>query len=246
MKANPLISQNGIDTHNSSLKFDLNSCHPLSSLSHDPLPHDLLDQPIPNPNSDHVQGSHSSQVEEQENEDSSDLSSLFQNRLCQDYVFPSLIDFEYNNLGDESNEINLPNQSKVLGNHHSDDDDSIDVHGDKFPSAPFDISVSKEDFVLEDLDLKVGSVQENVLMETSTSPHYTSYSTFCNKFTCEEDTPCFSSSLSNELDFELTQGCDAIHEKKKVRSLSSIHPIPYHFQFCMKKNRLYVLLIRFV
>ena len=51
-KANPFISQDGIDTHKSSLKYDLNSWHPLSSLSHDPLPRDFLDQLIPNPSSE--------------------------------------------------------------------------------------------------------------------------------------------------------------------------------------------------
>jgi len=214
VKANPLISQDGINTHKSSLKSNLNSCHPLSSLSHDPLPHDFLNQPISNPNSDKVQGNHSSQVEDKESEYSFALSSLFQNHVRQDYVLPSLVDFESRNLTDESNEIDFPNQSKVLGNHHSEDDHSIDVHGDEFPSALTDLPVSQEDFDLKYLDIEYVSVKEDVLMETPSSPHSPLCSTFCNVLTYDEDTPCFSSSSSNELNFELTQDSEDIHDEK--------------------------------
>lgn len=55
-----------------------------------------------------------------------------------------MVDFESKNLGDGSYGIYFPNQSKVLGNHHSDDDNSIDVHGGEYPSVPVDILVSQE------------------------------------------------------------------------------------------------------
>jgi len=51
-KTNISIPHDGINTPNSSLGFDLYSCHRLSPPSHDPLPHDFLDQPIPNPKID--------------------------------------------------------------------------------------------------------------------------------------------------------------------------------------------------
>lgn len=207
--------RNGIYTHNSSIKSDLNSYHPLSSIYHDPFPRYFLDQPIPNPNSDHVQVSHSSQVEEKESEDSFDLSSLFQNPLCQDYVIQSLVDFEPSNLSDESNETYLLNQSKFLNNHHHDDSESIIVCDDVFPSTPFGISVLQEKIVSKYIDIESDSYQEVVRFETSSSPHYPLCSIVCNSSTCEEDTPCSSSSLSNELDFELTQDSEVIHDEEK-------------------------------
>ena len=54
----------------------------LSSLSHDPLPLDFVDQSLTNPKNDQVQGRHSSQVEEHEGEYSFKLSSFSQNPLC--------------------------------------------------------------------------------------------------------------------------------------------------------------------
>lgn len=60
VKDNPLIYQYDINTHKFILESDLDSCHPLSSLSNDPFPLDPLDQSLPNPNSDQMKGSHSS------------------------------------------------------------------------------------------------------------------------------------------------------------------------------------------
>jgi len=64
-----------------------------------------------------------------------------------------LVYFESSDLGDGSNKVNLLNQSEVLENHHHVNFDSIIVCDDGLPSAPFDILVSKEYFILEDLDL---------------------------------------------------------------------------------------------
>jgi len=83
VNANPLISPDRIDTHNSSLKSYLNSYHPISSLFHDTLPLYLVYLPIPNIKSDQVQGNHSSPVEEKESEDYFDLYSIFKNPPCQ-------------------------------------------------------------------------------------------------------------------------------------------------------------------
>lgn len=64
VKPNLSIPQDGIDTHKSRLEYDLDACHPLSSLSHDLLPLDLLDKSLPNPSIDQEQGSHISLVED--------------------------------------------------------------------------------------------------------------------------------------------------------------------------------------
>ena len=56
-KTNTSTFQEDINTHNFNPKSNLNTYHPLSSISHDPLPLDLLYQSFPNPSSDKVQGS---------------------------------------------------------------------------------------------------------------------------------------------------------------------------------------------
>ena len=52
-------------------------------------------------------------------------------------------------------------------------------------------------------------------METPSSPHYPLCSTFCNALTCDGDTPFSSISSSNELNFELTQNSEVIHDEKE-------------------------------
>ncbi len=126
--------------------------------------HDLLDQSAPptslshsldfqaaGSNCDHIQGGHITQVEEQEGEDSFNISFLFQNTSCEDGVSSFLDDIESINLSSEYNEINLF-ISTVLGNNHSDDDDFFDVCNDEFLSVPSNFSFSHEYFNL-DLEL---------------------------------------------------------------------------------------------
>lgn len=83
-----------------------------------------------------------------------------------------------------------------------------------FPSAPFDLSVYREYFSLEDLDLKYNSIWENVLMETSSSPHYPLNSIVCNASNFEEDSPCSLNRSSNELGFEMPQGSEVVHDEE--------------------------------
>lgn len=92
--------------------------------------------------------------------------------MRQDNVPPCLIYLKSTNIYDKSNELNFPNQIKVLGNCHFDDDDSIFVGCYEFPSAPTETSISQEDFNLKDLDLEYDSIKEDVLIEASSSPHY--------------------------------------------------------------------------
>lgn len=70
-----------------------------------------------------------------------------------------MVDFQSKNIDDESNKIYLYNQFEVLGNDNFDDDDFVVVCDGECPSAPTDISVSQEDFVSKDLDLKSISVK---------------------------------------------------------------------------------------
>lgn len=51
-----------------------------------------------------------------------------------------------------------------------------------------------------------------MLIETSSSSHYTLCSTIYDASTCDEDTPWSLSSSSNELSSQLTQGNDIIHD----------------------------------
>lgn len=142
-----------------------------------------------------MQGIHISQVKEHKSEDSLNISFLFQSHLLEGNVPYFSTAFESTNIDSQSNETNLINQlNKVLGNHHSDDDDYVDVHGDEFPNAPTDLLVSQEDSILKDLDLESHSVKEDVLMKNSSSPPYPACSTICNASICDEDTPCSSSS----------------------------------------------------
>jgi len=124
-----------------------------------------------------------------------------------------LADIEYINLGSQSNDLNFPNPYKVLGNHYSDNDVFVDVYGDECPSAPTNLLVSKEYFDLKDLYLESNSVKEDILMESFSSVHYPLWPTIFNALTCEEDTPCSSSSSSNELNFGLTQCSEVIHHE---------------------------------
>lgn len=54
VKNNPSILQEDTNTHRFNPKSDLDTCHPLSSLSHDPFPIDLIDQYHPQPSSEQV------------------------------------------------------------------------------------------------------------------------------------------------------------------------------------------------
>jgi len=83
-----------------------------------------------------------------------------------------LADFDSTNLGDQLKEVNFPNQSEVLGNHHYDDHDSIDVYDDEFPSVSTNILVSKEVFNSKYVYLEYNLVKEYVFMETSSLAHY--------------------------------------------------------------------------
>jgi len=81
-KTHSSILQENIILHNLSLKFDLHLCHTSSSISHDSLHHDLLEQSTSKAsrayslysqatrsNCSHVQGSLITQAEEREDED---------------------------------------------------------------------------------------------------------------------------------------------------------------------------------
>jgi len=54
-----------------------------------------------------------------------------------------LADNEFGNLCRQSNTINSPSQSKVLGNNHADEDGSIDIYDDECPGAQFYLLVSQ-------------------------------------------------------------------------------------------------------
>lgn len=118
---------------------------------------------------DQIQGSHITQEEEKEGEYSFNLSSLFKNPPCQNYVLPFLDDSQPSNLISESNVINSFNQSIALGNNHYNDDDSVDVCDHELPCVSVDLLVSHEDFTL---DPEYDLVKEDVLVESSSSSHY--------------------------------------------------------------------------
>lgn len=106
MKTNSFIQQDGITIHNFSLESNLDFCHPLSSTGHDSLYHDLCERSIPptsfshcldfcvaSSNWDQIQGNHITDVGEKEEEDSFNISSIFQNLPCEDDALPFLDDF---------------------------------------------------------------------------------------------------------------------------------------------------------
>lgn len=96
-----------------------------------------------------------------------------------------------------------------MGRNHSYEDDLVYVYDDGSPSAPTDHSVSQEYFISKDLYLKSYSVKEHSLMNTySSSPPYSLSSTVCNAWTCNEDTPCSSDSLYDELNIGMTHDSD--------------------------------------
>lgn len=167
-----------------------------------------LDSQVVGPNCDQVQSSHNTQVEEHQGEDSSNISSLFQNLPCQNNEFPFLNDSQSTNLSGKANTINSFNKPPTLGIDHSNDDDSIDVCHDEFPSTSYDLSISHEYF---NLDLESGYVKEYFHIETSFSPHYPLCPIVCNKYTCDRDNPCSLVSSSNELSPQLTQGSEVVH-----------------------------------
>ena len=91
-----------------------------------------------------------------------------------------------------------------MDNIDSIDSDYIIVGDDGFLGEPFYLSASQKNFVSKYLDLESSSVQEYVLMGTSSSPHYPLFSTICNAF-----------SSYNELGFELKQGSEIIHDQEE-------------------------------
>jgi len=109
----------------------------------------FLDFQVVGSNCDQIQGSHITQVEEQESEDAISLSSFSKNPPCEDDALPFLDDFQSANLSRESNEINSFNQSIALGNNHSDDDEFVDECDHKSLGASTRLLVSREDFNLE-------------------------------------------------------------------------------------------------
>lgn len=197
VKANPLIFQDKVNTHNFNLESylvkdmipSMDCCYLLSSFSHDPLSlldHDQylsnsLDCKFSNLGNDQVQGSHISWVEEKRDEYSLDLSFLFQNSVFQDIVPLLFANLESSNLSSQPNEINFLDESKFLGNHHHHHHDPMDVHDDECPSEPTDISISKEYFGLKYLYLEYDSVKDVFLMETSSSTHHSLCHIACDK-----------------------------------------------------------------
>jgi len=97
-----------------------------------------------------------------------------------------LAGIQSSNLGIKLNEFNFHNQSRFLGTHHSENDDSIYVYDGECPSESTYLSTSQEDFDLK--DTLYHSVKEYSLMETSSSTHYPLCLIFCNTLTCNEDT----------------------------------------------------------
>lgn len=98
-----------------------------------------------------------------------------------------------------------------MGRNHSDDDDeSVDVCHHQCLGASSNFSVSQEDFTL---DLESNLDKEEVLIKNSSSSHYPLCSTIFDAYTCDRDTPCSSSYSSNELNYELTQDGEIIHDE---------------------------------
>lgn len=194
----------------------------LINLLHQLLFHTLVIQVV-GPNCDRVQYSHITQVEEKEGKYYFNLSSLFQNPLCEYGVSSFFTDIESINLSNESNEFSFF-RSVVLGNNNFDDDNYIDVSDDEFPSAQVDISVSHENFNLKYLDLEFFSVKENALIKASSLSHYPFFSPICDARTCDEDTPCSSSSSAHELTSQFTQGSEVFYDERENN-----HIIEYTF-----------------
>lgn len=108
------------------------------------------------------------------------------------------------NLSGKLNTIISLNQPLALDSDYSNDDNSISICHEKFPSTSYDLSVSHEDF---NLDLENGSVKEDVHIQTSYSRHYPLCPTIFNTSACGRDIPCSLVSSSNELSLRLRQGC---------------------------------------
>lgn len=69
---------------------------------------------------------------------------LFQIPLFQNDAFTFFVDKEFQHHGNHSNEIKTLYQNEALGNHNSDNNDSIDMHGDECPSTFHDLLFSQE------------------------------------------------------------------------------------------------------
>jgi len=102
-----------------------------------------------------------------------------------------------------------------LGNNHFDDDNYVEVCDDECPCVPVLFSVSHENFNLKDLDLGSILVKEKSLIEISFVSHYPLCSPICDASTCDEYTPCSSSSSSHERTSQLTQGNEVFHDERE-------------------------------
>ena len=100
-------------------------------------------------------------------------------------MLPFLDDFQSANLGSESNEINYFDQFVALGKNHSDDDESVYLGDYECPGASSNLLVSHEYFTL---DLESDSVKKDVIIKTSSLPHYPMCSIVCDVSTCDKDT----------------------------------------------------------
>jgi len=113
-----------------------------------------------------------------------------------------------------------------LGNNQYDYHDSFDVWDEEGPSASANLLISHEDF---NLYLKSNYVKEYVFIKTSYSSHCPFFSTICDASTCDRDTPCSSSSSSDELTSQSTKGGEIIHdENEKNQTIEYyLHPSRY-------------------
>lgn len=68
------------------------------------------------------------------------------------------------------------------------------------------------------------SIEENSLINTFSLSHYPLWSLVYDASTCNEDTPCSSSSSSHELTSQFTQGSEVVHDERENN-----HDIEYPF-----------------
>jgi len=90
-----------------------------------------------------------------------------------------------------------------LENHHFNDHDLID----EFLGTSANIFISQED----------------LLIGTSSSAYYRLCHVACNIISCDENIPCSLNIQSNELNFELIQGSEVIHDEEQNNEIID-HP----------------------
>lgn len=91
-----------------------------------------------------------------------------------------------------------------MKNNNPNNDGYVDVCDDECQSVPVDLLMSH---------LESNSIKWYVHIKISSSFHYPLCSIVYNTSTCGEDTPCSSSSSSQELTFQLTQGGEIINDE---------------------------------